>query len=102
MKRLILIIMCAFCLNANCQEATEIKDIITRFISEYEKECYNDSTEVTFIYYRSTFGDFKAVYEHEPEIIVGELIKKEKGYIHKEPTLKGFVKWIDNKYNSEK
>lgn len=65
---------------------------------EYEKECYNDSTEVTFGYYQGRSGEFKAIYEYEPGAWSVNLIRTEQGYVHKESTFIEFIKWMSNKY----
>ena len=68
---------------------------------QYKEACYNDSTEVTFGYFRSWDfgGEFKAVYEPRSDEISFNLIRTEQGHTHAEPTFTGFMKFIREKQN---
>lgn len=75
-------------------ECITIDDIL-----QYGKECWNDSTEVLFGYFKDyrTDVEFKTIYDPDPDIFHTNLIRTEKGFTHREPTFKGFLKWIKDK-----
>ena len=75
-----------------------IKHFLTLY-DQYKEACYNDSTEVTFGYFRSWdfCGEFKAVYEPRSDEISFNLIRTEQGYTHAEPTFTGFMEFIKEK-----
>jgi len=63
----------------------------------YTKECYADSTAVTFGYfydYENYGREFKTVYRAKGGAYAANLIRTEQGYIHREPTLEGFIEFI--------
>ena len=74
--------------------------ITAKLIIKYAKECYNDSTKVIYgVYYNFKGETFKGVYEYNPHGHVANLLRTELGYVHREPTLFDFVKWLKEKYD---
>ena len=69
------------------------------FYDEYEKECYNDSTAIIFGYFYNWDDkkEFKAIYEPKGGVLLANLIKTEDGFIHREPTFQGFIKFLRKK-----
>jgi len=64
----------------------------------YAEECYNDSTAVTFGYFRDwdTGKEYKSVYRSRSGVIDIGLQRTEEGFVHKQPTFQGFIEWLEN------
>jgi hypothetical protein len=66
-------------------------------LMEYEEECYNDSTEAAYDYYK--WGNDTTI--QSPSIDPGHImgyIGRKNIYIHKQPTFAGFIIWLKTKY----
>ena len=82
---------------------SEYKDAIIKIFLEsyqqYEKICYNDSTQKKFVEGKTWDGKtFEIEYETRPGIFIAN--QQGKPYLkwgHKEPTFEGDVLWVENK-----
>ena len=59
----------------------------------------SENSKVTFGYFYDwdSGGEFKAVYKHRAGQIDVNLRRTEKGYVHKDVTLPGFIEWLKEK-----
>lgn len=77
------------------QKETNI-NITAALLFEYETECFNDSTEVTYDFYKRGDDTLSAVPNIDPGFWHGYL-GRWSIYEHKEPTFKDFINWLHKK-----
>jgi len=81
------------------QNVSKVDTLTINLLLQYEQDCYNDSTEVTY----GLFTDFqsgttyKAVYVPDDSQDIVNLVGTENGYAHKPPTFEGFIVWLKEK-----
>ena len=74
----------------NPKRGALVQNKVIELMIEYEQECYNDSTQVE-VYIDPNYNE-KGV--HSGTLLMGSYKKQ---WIHKTPTLKGFITWLKDK-----
>ncbi len=77
------------------KEQSEIR--LLYLLTEYEADCYNDSTKVNVLIIENWSGKFRIIDDNDPFTHETGVVGREVDYIHKKPTFTGFIKWLQKR-----